>query len=600
MEPVNPKATSDLPAFAVAQRPERAQQLAEALRSAGFLAKPETDLESVLAGDARLVVVDPQGWEASCEACLGAYDRRPRCPPAVLFVSWEPLVQYTAGPAFRFLPEPVAGHELAAAAKSALRARQRFCAVWPTPLGVPPDRDLKRLAAALERATGLEVRRDRQAAFIQALRTRFSARLMPSPHEYGDLLDRHPEGAQELEALAGLITVGETYFWRYSGQFRALQTELLPALGRRWRSPRRLRLWSAGCASGEEAYSLAMACAQNRELEWDVEVVATDLHRGSLARAERAEYRPRSLRNLPSVLARRYMVPISGGARVADEIRRRVRFEFVNLGSGRLASWARERGPFDAIFCRNTLIYFSDPAVQRTLGVFEDALAEGGGLFLGAAEALHSRRPTLRPVRGPGSFFYVKETPAPVAPAPAPQAPTGPGSSPESSVDALYARGLGLLDAEEFEGAREAFRSIIALAPEDARGHTGLSLLLANDGRETEARRHLEKGRRMGPELAETHYLLGLLEERAGCEAEALRHYRRALDIDPEFFMAHFNRAWILRRRGKTEAFAEELRRVRAILLENPRANPWITGGLGLETLLDLVGTALEGAEAQP
>jgi tetratricopeptide (TPR) repeat protein len=296
-------------------------------------------------------------------------------------------------------------------------------------------------------------------------------------------------------------------------------------------------------------------------------------------------------------LARRYTVPTSGGARVVDEIRRRVRFEILNLGSEGVASWARGQGPFDAIFCRNTLIYFSRAAMERTLSVFEGALVEGGGLFLGASEALHPRRQNLRAVRGLGSFFYSKETAAPTAP---PTARPVPDAVAQPPVAALYARGLGLLDAEEFEGAREIFRSLVALAPEDGRGHTGLALLLANEGRETEARRHLERGRRMGPDLAETHYLLGLLEERAGRESDALLHYRRALGIDPEFFMAHLNRAWILRRMGKTEAFAEELRQVRAILQEAPRASPWITGGLGLEALLDLVAGALDGAGGLP
>lgn len=593
MEPVTQRSNPDPSARAVAQGTERALWLCSALGAAGVSAAPETDLESALDAGVPLLVIDPQGWEESCAAALGAYDRRPGCPPAVLFVSSSPLVRFTAGPAFDTLAEPVSSRELAFASAQALGARQRFSTCWPAPLGPPAERDVRRLAARLERATGLEVRRDREAAFVQALRTRLVARLVASVREYAEWVDQRGDGAEELEILAGLVTVGETYFWRYSGQFQALQTELLPVLSRRRTAHRRLRLWSAGCASGEEAYSLAMACAETLSPEWDVEVLGTDIHRPSLVRAERAQYRARSLRNLPPALARRYTVPgPRGGASVTDPIRRRVRFEVLNLGGEGLAAWLRDRGPFDAIFCRNTLIYFSRAAVERTLALFEGALDEGGGLFLGASEALHPRRPALRPVRGPGSFFYVKGPPLAVAPAP----PTAsPEVAPSPSPAAVYARGLGLLDAEDFEGAREAFRSLIAIEPEDARGHTGLALVLSNEGRETEARRHLERGRLMGPELAETHYLLGLLEERSGREPEALLHYRRTLDLDPEFFMAHFNRAWILRRSGKIEAFGEELGQVKEILQKTPRASPWLTGGLGPEALLDLVVGALEG-----
>lgn len=586
--------------LAVSRSPDRAGGLSEALRRAGLCALPCTDLETALAGGAPLLFVDPVGWEESCQASLASFSRRRSCPPAVLFVSPAPHVPYTAGPAFAFLPEPVSGGDLAAASTRALKARERFCAYWPGPLAAPGSRELQKVAAVLEGATGLEVRPDRLEAFSQAVRTRMVARLVPSLREYADALTRRGEGAAEVEILSGLLTVGETYFWRYAGQFRALQAMLLPSLAGLRGGSRRLRLWSAGCATGEEAWSLAMACAEALEPGIDWEIVATDIHRPSLARAEAGEYRSRSLRNLPHDLVRRFTEPISGGARVQAALRRRVRFEFLNLGSDGLAAWARERGPFDAIFCRNTLIYFSRPAAGRVIDVFQRALAEGGGLFLGASEALHPPPEGLRVVRGLGSFYYVKE------PRGEPTGEVGSAAAPGEAVAAatsaaLHARAVARLEAEDSQGAREAFRALVAQYPEDSRGHAGLALLLADEGCEAEARRHLDRARRRRPELAETHYLLGLLEERAGREAEALLHYGQALAVDSGFFMAHFNRAWILRRLGRTEACLEELLRVRELLGRTPPAAAWITGGLGLDAVADLVGRGLEdlGVEAE-
>lgn len=582
----------DAAVLAVSRKPDRANHLCVELREAGLRAVASTDLEAALSDAVPLLVIDPDGWEDSCQSSLGSFDRRRHCPPAVLFVSSSPLVGYSAGPAFASLLEPASRRDLLAASRRALKARERFCSYWPAALSAPSDRDLKRLAGLLEARTGLAVRRDREESFAQAVRTRMVARLVPSAREYAELLARTASGESEVELLAGQFTVGETYFWRYGGQFRALQNVLLPALARRRGGLGRLRLWSAGCATGEEAYSLAMACSSMLDPSCDWQVLATDLHRPSLGRAEIGEYRPRSLRNLPPEVARRFTVATPRGARVVDELRRRVRFEPLNLGSDALEPWVRENGPFDAIFCRNTLIYFSRPATDRVVGVFEAALADGGGLFLGASESLQPGRRGFTVVQGQGSFYYAKEVRRAEAGSSRPAAPRGPDAA-EALAAAQYARGLALLGADDAAGAAEVFRVLAALHPDDSRGHTGLALLLANEGREAEARRALERARPWGPELAETHYLMGLLDERAGLEAESLLHYERALAVDPEHFMSRFNRAWILRRFGREESFTAELREVRGILRRSPGVGAWVTGGLGLEAVLDLVARGL-------
>ncbi|MEW6487233.1 MAG: CheR family methyltransferase [Thermodesulfobacteriota bacterium] len=582
----------DLPLAAVARTPGEVADLVRRLAEVGQTAVP-LDVEEALDGKASVAVVDPQGWEDSCRRALSTYELRQACPPAVLLTGSDPLALHRIEPTHGFLDLSLEHREVAATVSRARRARERFAACWPEPLSDLPRQERARIAALLEAGTGLEIRSDREGAFLQAVRTRMVGGLFPTAREYTGAVARN--GA-EVAALAALLSVGETYFWRYSGQFLALQALLVPSLPLAPRgAPSPLRIWSAGCATGEEAYSLAIACLEAVGPGGEVEVVGTDLNPAFLAQARAGIYRERSLRNLPVHLRRKYLELHPGGARVAQALGRRVRFDRLNLGGGELAPWAAANGPFHAIFCRNTLIYLSRGAAERIVGVFEGALSPGGGLFLGASESLLSRCPALEVSRGMGSFFYRKAAAVPAAASPPPAAASSGGAAGELAAE-LYGAGLAALDGEEVEGARRAFQELVGRCPGDARGHGGLAILLANEGREAEAEAHLQEAARRRPILPEVPYLRGLLAERRGDELAALRHYREALATAPDFFMAHLNRAWILRRLGRHESFAEELRCALAILKTRPRVASWLTGGMGREGLLSLVAESLAGA----
>ncbi len=574
----------------VAADPHALRGLLQSLAPTPLAPSSTADLEAACTEGPRVLLVDPTGWENRCRRILEAYETRPTEPPAVLLTGQDPGVIHRAGPCYAFVPRDAPPRVLTAAVHQARRAWKTFAPSWPSLLREFSAEDLAAIGELLEAMTGLASRRDRAAAFQQAVRTRLVGRLCGNPREYADLLRRRGTGQAEAELLAALLLVGETYFWRYSGQFRALQECLLPDLLRGREAGRPLRLWSAGCSTGEEVYSLAMACREAAPGH-PVEVLGTDLHRPSLAHAESGEYGERALRNLPARLRARYISPTEAGGRVIDSLREGVTFEVLNLGGPEFAAWARKHGPFDAIFCRNTLIYLGRPPAEGILKVFETSLGKGGGLFLGASETLFHQRRDLEPVRAMGSFFYRKGRPR----ASSADSPTSSRGKPavDPRVEALYREGLASLDREDFAGGRVAFEKALELSPTDPRGHTGLALLLANDGRETEAFEHLQRALGSPPELPETQYLLGLVAERTSRQGEALRHYGAALRLDPGFFMAHVNRAWILRRLGQRAAFSDEMKAALAILKGRPRVSPWVTGGMGWEALLGLVADSL-------
>ena len=192
----------------------------------------------------------------------------------------------------------------------------------------------------------------------------------------------------ELESAIEALTTNETYFFREPLQLRAFSEELLPLLHQRASRSRRLRVWSAGCSSGEEPYTVAMLIHQSGLFEgWDVEVYGTDISKRVLAAARRAEYGPSSLRATPPDLVTRFFEHSNGKLRVKEPIRAWVSFGQLNLLDAEMSQLIPR---MDVIFCRNVMIYFDPPARRRVLSTFYEKLSHGGSLLLGHSENLLS------------------------------------------------------------------------------------------------------------------------------------------------------------------------------------------------------------------
>ncbi|XXF80521.1 protein-glutamate O-methyltransferase CheR [Myxococcaceae bacterium GXIMD 01537] len=191
----------------------------------------------------------------------------------------------------------------------------------------------------------------------------------------------------ELEAAVEALTTHETYFFREPLQLRALSEELLPLLHKRNASSRRLRIWSAGCSTGEEAYTLSMLLKESARFEgWDVEVYGTDISRRVIAQARRAEYGPSALRATSPEMLSRFFVPLGGNkVRVRDDVRAWVSFGHLNLLDEAMAHLVPR---MDVILCRNVMIYFDVPARKRLAALLREKLVPGGYLLLGHSENL--------------------------------------------------------------------------------------------------------------------------------------------------------------------------------------------------------------------
>jgi chemotaxis protein methyltransferase CheR len=195
-------------------------------------------------------------------------------------------------------------------------------------------------------------------------------------------------GDEELAHLIDLLTTNETYFFRERSQLQALVGEVIPQLllKRRPGSTRPIHVWSAGCSSGEEPYSvIALAMEAGLEPGRDLRVIASDISRPVLTKSRRGVYREASFRDTSAELRRRYFVEKDGLFRICDEVKKHVDFIHLNLLDDSKISLL---GAMDVILCRNVIIYFDAETKRRVIQTFHDRLRPGGFLLLGHSESL--------------------------------------------------------------------------------------------------------------------------------------------------------------------------------------------------------------------
>jgi chemotaxis protein methyltransferase CheR len=206
--------------------------------------------------------------------------------------------------------------------------------------------------------------------------------------EYYHFLKYDRKKDQELSDLMDILTTNETYFFREAFQLKALTDEILPELKlqKEQRGERSLRIWSAGCSTGEEPYTIAMLIMEmDCFRDWRVEVIGTDISHRVLQQSRKAVYGKSSFRTTEERYVKRFFQEQEGGFRVNDEVRELVTISHLNLfDQNRLALL----GKMDVIFCRNVIIYFDQAAKKRIIETFYRMLREGGYLLLGHSESL--------------------------------------------------------------------------------------------------------------------------------------------------------------------------------------------------------------------
>lgn len=245
------------------------------------------------------------------------------------------------------------------------------------------EHELSEIRMLIEERTGICFDQSRERFFVGRVREHLLAR----GFERGtDFLRAARKANVEYEALLERLLTQETTFFRYPAVYEAFQKRALPELHIKkfWKSPRTLRIWSAGCSTGEEPYSIAITIADALTFAdaWNVEILASDVGRLALKQAENATYSGRSLSGVSEKQLAAHFSPVEGGQQVKPRLRKMVTFTQMNLAS------AVYVGRMDVIFCMNVLIYFSEERRRSLVQRYYDTLEPGGYLFLGHSESI--------------------------------------------------------------------------------------------------------------------------------------------------------------------------------------------------------------------
>ena len=271
-----------------------------------------------------------------------------------------------------------------------------------------PD-DLEAVQRLIKEKSGLTFAGIREDALMRRLESRIRNRRMRTLRDYYFFLKYASEGRAELGGLVDELTINETFFFRNAPQFDFFETAALPSIIRAHRQaePLAIRAWSAGCSSGEEPYSIAIAIADVLGLEarnWSIRIFASDINRRILDTADAGVYDEWTMRRLTPSRRERFFANLGDGKwKINDSVKRWVRFEQQNLLS---ADPLMNPYNLDVIFCRNVLIYFDEADAKKLVNIFYDSLRPGGFLFLGHSESLHNVTGAFDVVLNPGVVVY--------------------------------------------------------------------------------------------------------------------------------------------------------------------------------------------------
>jgi len=259
------------------------------------------------------------------------------------------------------------------------------------------ENQLERISELVKSLSGINLHDGKKELIKARLGKRLRKLDMYSFDQYIDYLADDSSGT-ELTAMLDAISTNLTSFFREHDHFEYVAKEVLTKLVAA--GQRRLKIWSAGCSTGEEPYSIAITASEKIGdlANWDTRILATDLSTNVLHEAMEACYPAKRLESMLPQLRNKYFVPEQSGGernyRVSDRIRRLVTFAHLNL----MGNWPM-RGPFNIIFCRNVMIYFDKPTREKLVRRFFDLLAAGGTLLIGHSESLTGIQHKFRYVR---------------------------------------------------------------------------------------------------------------------------------------------------------------------------------------------------------
>lgn len=447
---------------------------------------------------------------------------------------------------------------------------------------VLPDQLLSHLSEFLAERLGLNFPPQRWGDLERGIAAAARAVGALDAESYARRLLSAPLTQNQVEVLASYLTVGETYFFREKRSLEVLEEHILPELLSLRRGERRLRIWSAGCCTGEEPYSIAMLFDRliPDPEEWNVTILATDINPQFLRRAAEGVYGDWSFRDTPAWVRERYFKRTRDGRfELHPHIRKRVTFSYLNLADDVYPSLANSTNAMDVIFCRNVLMYFTSERAKQVAANLHRSMVDGGWLIVSPTETSSILFSRFAAVEFPGAVLYRKlvatepravgaRYPVPVLvkepenlEPPEPTILPGPDVAGSVSLDATLESGQPATEPGE----------ALASKQDDHRETPSLvARAYANQGKFAEAVGWCEKAIAADKLNPAYHYLLATIQQEQGQGDAAVQSLMRALYLDPDFVLAHFTLGNFRLSQGRRREAERYFRNALALLQKHP------------------------------
>ncbi len=461
----------------------------------------------------------------------------------------------------------------------------------------------------LTEQTGITFEKNKQDTLKNAIATRLDALGLTDPKEYFSILNGGRGENQEFNTLANLLTIRESFFFRHRDQFEALKKYCLPQILKRKGSEGPINIWSAGCANGEEPYSIAMVVRDLIPAETNgrkVRIWATDISTDALIQARKGEYPERAIRELGPSQVDRFFLKKGLRYFLKNEIKSMVHFEYFNLAQ---KHFPPETMPlWDLIFCRNVIIYFAEETTKRLLHNFYLSLADGGYFFPGYSETLRYLNNDFVSLECEDAFIYqkqlnIKEITINIV------ARTETGKKKRLTLPRKRSA-TSVLKTESTSGkGKTDMRSAISKkkasaekeTPEGVTGQADADTILAVAQKNADQGKTMEAAALIGdliardPLCGKAYFLLAMIYRNTGVTQQAIEYLKKAIYLNPKDPVVRLHLADVYRGASENRNAAREYANV-ITLLENTKENQHVffSEGFSKEALLETARAHLE------
>jgi len=454
-----------------------------------------------------------------------------------------------------------------------------------------------------------------------AISARMKERGIHSLPGYYAYLTTSDEKENEFRELLNLITINHTYFFRNEPQFKAFSEKVLPeVIAQKLREASgeekpSLRIWSAGCATGEEAYSIAMVVNDLiTDIEsWDVHILATDASENALQGARKGLYRQNSSKHVDEEHIARYFTKESDKYAVRDTIKNMVTFAYLNLMDEEYPAG------FDVIFCRNVVIYFEFETTLKVMNKLFSSLTDDGYMFIGYSETLQFMQDRLHMVSWKDAIYYRKGLPGKPEKAAPPippkeeinidevleeisraeaeaniEAETKKAPPPEKIED-MIVQIIKKIHTKDYDGALALAEEAISADRKALDPYFLAAEIFINQGKTDEAKSKLTNVLKIDSLFAPAYYLYGCIYMEENDPENAKKNLKKALFIDKKFLLAHFYLAQVFKSEGRARDAIREYRNTLKLLSgESPGDIVAYSGGFNAATFMSVCRDNLE------